>query len=323
MPTSLDSDPVAMALASRAASGEALSRDEARALASADLFALGAAADEVRAQLHGNHAVLVPVEPFRWNGSPAEPPVEGLPGSPPVFPAELRFSDDLPADMDLPGVREAIRAARRAFPGVPVRALRPTELVRLAEQGPRSAEALLRTLAEDGLATTSHPARGDDAAATRRGLLAAHAAGLATDAPLPYAASTTVDELVDRILDLRALSENGAPFRSLVPLPAEGPTASPLVATTGIDDLRVFALGRLLLPRIPRVTVEADIVGRHLGAVALSFGADSLAGALARPTARLRAADGEKPRPLNVPRAHLLLLEVGRIAVDPPPFPGE
>jgi 2-iminoacetate synthase ThiH len=106
-----------------------------------------------------------------------------------------------------------------------------------------------------------------------------------------------------------------------VPIPDSLPEQSPLTGTTGLEDLRVFACARLLLPGIARIAVEADLHGPKLAAVALSFGADTLAGAHCVATARLTPADAEKQRSFNADRARLLLAEAGRAPLAPPPFP--
>jgi 2-iminoacetate synthase ThiH len=177
-------------------------------------------------------------------------------------------------------------------------------------------------LEDAGLSILALPSPADDPVATREGLLAAHGAGLATDAPVVYAGRTPPGTLAAVLLALRALGGAGERFRCAVPIPDSLPEQSPLTGTTGIEDLRVFACARILLPGIPRIAVEVDRIGPKLAAVALSFGADTLAGALCIPTARLSPADADRPRPFNADRARLLLAEAGRTPVAPPPFPG-
>jgi len=179
----------------------------------------------------------------------------------------------------------------------------------------------LSRLEDAGLATLALPSAADDPAASREGLLAALGAGLPVDAAVAYGARTAPGALAAVLLALRALARGGNPFRCAVPVPDSLPEQSPLTGTTGLEDLRVIACTRILLAGVPRVAAEAGLLGPKLAAVALSFGADTLAGALCVPTARLSPADGEKPRPFNADRARLLLAEAGLAPAAPPPFP--
>jgi len=304
-------------LAARASAPGPLPAGLARELARADVLDLGAAADSVRRALHGNRAHLVRVALLGWTEEPAAPSPGG------EAPDEVRIEGDLPGGAALGDLLAALDRARAAFPKVPLRALRPAEVAGIAARAGMPPRMVFGRLRGAGLATLHHPAPRDDPAATREGLLAAHGSGIPTDAPVAFGPDTSLESLVDLLLDLRELSVRRDRFRAAVPLPAHPPEASPLLGTTGLEDLRVFALTRLLLPGVARVAVEAGRAGPKLGAVALAFGADTLSGALAEPTARLRPQDAENPRPFNADRARRLLAEGGWEPVAPPPFPVE
>jgi len=297
------------ALAARAAAGEDLSREDAAALCAGDPLALGGIADGLRRSLHGNRAYLVRIHIVGWG--------DEVPAA--VDADEVRIEGPLPEGATAADLRATLRRASAAR--APVRARRPAEVPALARAAGLTGRVLLARLADAGLATLAHPGAGDDPAATREGLLAAHGAGLATDAPLPYGARTAPEALADLLLGIRALPGAADRFRCAVPLPDSTPEQSPLTGTTGLQDLRVVACARILLPPPIRVAVEAGPLGARLAAVALSFGADTLAGALAAPTVRPTPATADLPRPFDADRARRLLAEAGREPVLPPPFP--
>jgi 2-iminoacetate synthase ThiH len=306
-------DAEAESLAERAAAGT-ISREEAVRLCAADVLTLGGLADAARRRLRGDAVVLVKVHALSWAGG-AEPP------PPSEAPDEIRLEGPLPDGATLADVRATLDRARSSAPGAAVRGLRPAEALALSRAAGLPPRVLFARLADAGLATLAHPSPADDPAAAWEGLLAAHGAGIATDAPVVYGPSSGPAALADALLRIRTLPAAGERFRCAVPIPDSLPEQSPLTGTTGLQDLRVFACARLLLPGL-RIAAEAALFGPKLAAVALSFGADTLAGALCVPTGRLTSEDAERPRAFNAERARRLLAEAGRPAAAPPPFPG-
>jgi 2-iminoacetate synthase ThiH len=303
------------ALAARALDGAPLSPAEAARLCAGDVLVLGGLADAARRRLRGDAVVLVRVHPFPWIAG------GDAPGAPSETPDEVRLEGPVPDGATAADVRATLDRARAAAPGVPVRAVRPAEVLPLARGAGLPPRVLLSRLADSGLSTLALPSPADDPAATREGILAAHGAGIATDAPVVYGPRTTPEALAAAILPWRDLAGAADRLRAAVPVPDALPEQSPLTGTTGLEDLRAFACARLLLPGIPRVAAEAGLHGPKLAAVALSFGADTLAGALCVPSPRLSPADAERPRAFNADRARRALAETGRPVAPPPPYP--
>jgi len=276
---------------------------------------LGALADAARRRLRGDAVVLVRVHALPWvAGEDVPPPSEA--------PDEVRLEGPLPDGATAADVRATLDRARASVPGAPIRAVRPAEVLALARGAGLPPRVLLSRLADAGLSTLALPSPADDPAATREGILAAHGAGLCTDAPIVYGPRAAPEDLAAAILAWRDLPGAADRFRAAVPIPDSLPEQSPLTGTTGLEDLRAFVCARLLLPSVPRVAAEAGLLGPKLAAVALSFGADTLAGAACVATARLGPADAEKPRAFNADRARRAVAETGRPVVPPPPFPG-
>ncbi|HEU4394490.1 MAG TPA: hypothetical protein VFS92_02930 [Planctomycetota bacterium] len=302
------------ALAARALAAGPISPAEAARLCAGDPLLLGALADAARRRLRGDAVVLVRVHSLEWTA-------DGDPPPPSETPDEVRLEGPVPDGATAADVRATLDRARAAVPGAPIRAVRPAEALALAQAAGLPPRALLARLADAGLATLALPSPADDPAATRAGLLAAHGAGLATDAPIVYGPRAAPDALAAAILAWRELPGAAERLRAAVPIPDSLPEQSPLTGTTGIEDLRATACARLLLPSVPRVAVEAALLGPKAACVALSFGADTLAGAACVATARLTPADAEKPRAFNADRARRAVAETGRPVAPPPPFP--
>lgn len=114
----------------------------------------------------------------------------------------------------------------------------------------------------------------------------AHGLGLHSNATMLYGHVETPEERVEHILAIRELqdrtggSPSGRGFLSFVPL-AFHPNNTKLSnckGPDGFDDLRVFAVSRLLLDNIIHIKGLWMYLGEKLAEVALCFGVDDLGG---------------------------------------------
>jgi len=108
----------------------------------------------------------------------------------------------------------------------------------------------------------------------------AHGQGIPTNATMLYGHIETVEDRVDHLLQLRALQDETGGFVTYIPLafqPWEAP-AMKLPETTGFEDLKAIAVGRLLLDNFPHIKSYWIMIGPRLAQVGLSFGADDLDG---------------------------------------------
>ena len=108
----------------------------------------------------------------------------------------------------------------------------------------------------------------------------AHRQGIPTNATMLYGHVESVEDRVDHLLKLRALQDETGGFVTYIPLafqPWEAP-AMKLPETTGFDDLKAIAVGRLLLDNFPHIKSYWIMIGPRLAQVGLSFGADDLDG---------------------------------------------
>src|SRR5262245_27916325 len=106
----------------------------------------------------------------------------------------------------------------------------------------------------------------------------AHRQGIPTNATMLYGHIESVEDRVDHLLRLRALQDETGGFVTYIPLafqPWEAP-AMKLPETTGFEDLKAIAVGRLLLDNFPHIKSYWIMIGPRLAQVGLSFGADDL-----------------------------------------------
>jgi len=113
----------------------------------------------------------------------------------------------------------------------------------------------------------------------------AHALGIPSNCTMLYGHVETMDDRVDHLLALRALQDETGGFLTYIPL-AYHPDHNELgetlgrtgTATTGFDDLKNIAVGRLLLDNIPHVKTHWPMVTPFISQIALGFGCDDLEG---------------------------------------------
>jgi aminodeoxyfutalosine synthase len=111
---------------------------------------------------------------------------------------------------------------------------------------------------------------------------AVHKLGLRTNATMLYGHIETVEERVDHLLKLRELQDETAGFNCFIPLAfhPEHTVYSHLPATTGMDDLKVIAVSRLMLDNFPHIKAYWVTLTPPLAQIALKFGADDLDGTI-------------------------------------------
>ncbi len=108
----------------------------------------------------------------------------------------------------------------------------------------------------------------------------AHRQGIPTNATMLYGHIESVEDRVDHLIRLRELQDETGGFVTYIPLafqPWEAP-AMKLPETTGFEDLKAIAAGRLMLDNFPHIKSYWIMIGPRLAQVGLSFGADDIDG---------------------------------------------
>ncbi len=194
---------------------------------------------------------------------------------------------------------DLIRGLKERHPGVHIKALTAVEIAHLARIEKISSREVLLALREAGL--TSLPGGGAEvfspavrATIAERKLTGAewlrvhreaHELGIPSNCTMLYGHVETVDDRIEHLSALRGLQDETGGFLTYIPL-AYHPDHNVLgeqlgrvgTATTGYDDLKNIAVGRLFLDNIPHVKTHWPMVTPFLSQIALAFGCDDVEG---------------------------------------------
>jgi aminodeoxyfutalosine synthase len=194
---------------------------------------------------------------------------------------------------------DMIRGLKERHPGVHIKALTAVEIAHLARIEKISEREVLLAMQEAGL--TSLPGGGAEVFSTAvRATIAerkltgaewlrvhrvAHELGIPTNCTMLYGHVETAEDRIEHLSMLRSLQDETGGFLTYIPL-AYHPDHNELgeemgrvgTATTGYDDLKNIAVGRLFLDNIPHVKTHWPMVTPFLSQIALSFGCDDVEG---------------------------------------------
>ncbi len=108
----------------------------------------------------------------------------------------------------------------------------------------------------------------------------AHRQGIASNATLLYGTIETLEERLDHLVRLRESQARSPGYNAFIPLAfhPDGNELSYCGWTTGLDDIRMFAVGRLMLHNFDHIKAYWMIQGLKVCQVALDFGADDMDG---------------------------------------------
>ena len=195
---------------------------------------------------------------------------------------------------------DAVRSLKQALPDVHLKMYTASEIHHMTVLSGLTHEEVLRELKEAGLG--SLPGGGAEVFADRvRKLVApgkehpdywfhthdtAHRLGIPTHCTMLYGHLETYEERVDHLLRLREQQDKTGGFLAFVPL-AFHPENTVFERrgfrhTTGMEDLKVLAVSRLLLDNFPHVKAYWIMMGMPMAAVALHFGANDVQGTVVR-----------------------------------------
>jgi len=194
---------------------------------------------------------------------------------------------------------DMFRGLKQRHPEVHIKALTAVEVAHLARLERMPVREVLAAMREAGV--TSLPGGGAEVfSPAARATIAdkklsgdewlavhreAHRLGIPSNCTMLYGHVETMADRVDHLLALRALQDETGGFLCYIPL-AYHPDHNELgealgrsgTATTGCDDLKNIAVGRLLLDNIPHVKTHWPMVTPFISQVALAFGCDDLEG---------------------------------------------
>jgi aminodeoxyfutalosine synthase len=145
----------------------------------------------------------------------------------------------------------------------------------------------------------------------------AHEIGLRSNATMLYGHIETAEERVDHLLQLRDTQDKTHGFVTFIPLafhPANT-ALSHLPGPTGIDDLKMVAVSRLMLDNFDHIKAYWVMLTPRIAQVALRFGADDLDGTVVEEKIYH---DAGATTPEHLTRAELerLIRAAGRVPVE-------
>jgi len=108
----------------------------------------------------------------------------------------------------------------------------------------------------------------------------AHRLGIASNATLLYGTIETLEERVEHLIALRESQQRSPGFNAFIPLAfhPDGNELSHLGWTSGLDDIRMFAVSRLILNNFDHIKAYWMIQGLKICQLALEYGADDMDG---------------------------------------------
>lgn len=195
------------------------------------------------------------------------------------------------------------RALKREFPHVHIKALTAVEIAHLARIEKLSWKEVLTALREAGLDTMPGGGAETFSAAVREQIAdrklggadyiavhrAAHELGIRSNCTMLYGHVETMEDRVAHLSMLRDLQDETGGYLAFIPLayhPDDNELGKRLQregrATTGFDDLRVLAVGRLFLDNFRHIKSHWIMVTPFLSQVALAFGVNDMEGTVVR-----------------------------------------
>ena len=195
------------------------------------------------------------------------------------------------------------RALKANFPHVHIKALTAVEIAHIARIEKLGWSEVLSALKDAGLDTLPGGGAETFSAAVREQIAgkklggadyigvhrAAHALGIRSNCTMLYGHVETLEDRIEHLAMLRDLQDETGGFLAYIPLayhPDDNELGEKLgrrgTSTTGYDDLRNLAVGRLFLDNFAHVKSHWIMVTPFLSQVSLSFGVNDLEGTVVR-----------------------------------------
>ncbi len=145
----------------------------------------------------------------------------------------------------------------------------------------------------------------------------AHGLGLRTNATMLYGHVEEAKHRIDHLCRLRALQDDTGGFQTFIPLAfhPENTGMAHIHKPTGLMDLKMIALSRLMLDNFDHIKAYWIMLGEKIAQTALSFGADDLDGTVVHELI-YHDAGAKTPEGLTVSQLHRMIREAGREPVE-------
>ena len=198
---------------------------------------------------------------------------------------------------------EMFRALKSELPHVHIKALTAVEIAHIARIEKRSWTEVLATLRDAGLDTMPGGGAETFSAAVREEIAkkklgaadyigvhrAAHELGIRTNSTMLYGHVESFADRMEHLQMLRDLQDETGGFLAYIPLayhPDDNELGKKLgrqgIATSGVDDLKNLAVGRLFLDNFAHIKSHWIMVTTPLSQIALHYGVNDLEGTVVR-----------------------------------------
>jgi aminodeoxyfutalosine synthase len=145
----------------------------------------------------------------------------------------------------------------------------------------------------------------------------AHELGLRSNATMLYGHIEGPQHRIDHLIRLRELQDQTGGFQTFIPLAfhPDNTRLSEIPKASGLTDLRVMAISRLLLDNFPHIKAYWVMLGIKTAQLAQSFGSDDLDGTVVHEKI-YHDAGSDSPQELTVAELRRLIEEAGRVPVE-------
>ncbi len=226
---------------------------------------------------------------------------------------------------------DVVRWIREAAPEIHIKAYTAVEIEWFRKIARRPVEDILKSLVEAGLgslpgggAEIFHPEIREQicgAKASTESWLnvhrTAHRLGLHSNATMLYGHIEKPKHRIDHLIRLRELQDETGGFQTFIPLafhPDNSDMAN-LPKPSGLLDLKVMAISRLMLDNFPHIKAYWVMLGVKTAQIALSFGADDIDGTVVHEKI-YHEAGAETPQEVTVAEIRRLIEEAGRVPIE-------
>lgn len=226
-----------------------------------------------------------------------------------------------------------LRGLRTRFPRLHLKAFTAIEINHFTKIARLSTREVLQALQEAGLG--SMPGGGAEVFDDRvhdevfKGKLradgwldvhrTAHQLGLKTNATILYGHVETRAERIRHLLALRDLQREAPGFQTIIPLSfiPEGSELGHLPGNTGLEDLKMLAISRLMLDNFDHVKAFWIMQSMKLSQVSLDWGVDDLDGTVVwYDITKREAGAGNRHQEQTVDSIRRLIVEAGYIPIE-------
>ncbi len=206
-------------------------------------------------------------------------------------------------EIDMEFYLEVVESIKAEFPEICIHALSPMEVNYAAGISGMSVKEALRKLKESGLDSLTGTSAEILSDRVRKiicpgkintqqwidTIKAAHKAGISTNATIMYGHVETVEERLDHVFTIREIQKETGGFTEIIPMSflpynnriGEKMLASGKFASTGLEDLQLIAISRIILHTyVNNIQATWVKLGKKLAQFALQCGANDLGGTL-------------------------------------------